>query len=61
MNYYKNFTPLKLAIRYGQDDIAEMLTAKGAQESVEVPKKVSIVGDVDPPWVRRVSRREQAA
>jgi len=58
---YKNFTPLKLAIRYGQDDIAEMLTAKGAQESVEVPKKVSVVGDVDPPWVRRVSRREQAA
>ena len=74
---YKNFTPLKLAIRfekdrnffkntlefprYGQDDIAEMLTAKGAQESVEVPKKVSVVGDVDPPWVRRLSRREQAA
>ena len=47
--------------RYGQDDIAEMLTAKGAKESVEVPKKISIVGDVDPPWVRRVSRREQAA
>ena len=38
-----------------------MLNAKGAKETVEAPKKVSIVGDVDPPWVRRVSRREQAA
>merc|ERR1712102_211216 len=57
---YKDVTPLKLAIRYGQDDIADMLTAKGAVEVVEVPKKVSIV-DVDPPWVRRVSRREPAA
>lgn len=47
--------------RYGQDEIADMLTALGAQETVEAPKKVSIVGDVDPPWVRRVSRREQAA
>merc|ERR1712111_94584 len=55
---YKNMTPLKLAIRYGQDEIAEWLSAAGAKETVEVPKKVSIVGDVDPPWVRRVSRRE---
>ena len=48
--------------RDGQDEIAEMLTARGAKEAVEVPqKKTSIVGDVDPPWVRRVSRREQAA
>merc|ERR1712115_668451 len=58
---YKDVTPLKLAIRYGQDDIADMLTAKGAKESVEAPKKMSIVGDVDPPWVRKFSRREQAA
>merc|ERR1711950_61375 len=57
---YKNMTPLKLAIRYGQDEIAEMLTARGAMEVVEVPKKVSIV-DVEPPWVRRVSRREPTA
>ena len=48
--------------RYGQDEIAEMLSAKGAKEKVDVPlKKTSVVGEVDPPWVRRVSRREQAA
>merc|ERR1712154_80364 len=57
---YKNMTPLKLAIRYGQEDIEKMLLEMGAVETVEVPKKVSIV-DVDPPWVRRVSRREPAA
>merc|ERR1712184_218170 len=51
---YKDMTPLKLAIRYGQDEIAEMLSAKGAKEKVDVPlKKTSVVGEVDPPWVRR--------
>lgn len=51
-----------LCPRYGQDEIAEMLSAKGAKEKVDVPlKKTSVVGEVDPPWVRRVSRREQAA
>merc|ERR1712241_654305 len=57
---YKNMTPLKLAIRYGQDDIEKMLLDKGAVETVEVPKKASVI-DVDPPWVRRVSRREPTA
>ena len=39
-----------------------MLKAKGAKEKVDIPmKKTSVVGEVDPPWVRRVSRREQAA
>merc|ERR1712154_625264 len=42
------------------EDIEKMLLEMGAVETVEVPKKVSIV-DVDPPWVRRVSRREPAA
>merc|ERR1739842_104489 len=52
----------RLAIRYGQDEIEEMLKAKGAKEKVDIPmKKTSVVGEVDPPWVRRVSRREQAA
>merc|ERR1719431_1850992 len=58
---YKNMTPLKLAIRYGQDDIESLLKSKGAKETVETPKKVSVVAEVDPPWVRRSSRREQAA
>merc|ERR1711994_740276 len=36
---YKNMTPLKLAIRYGQEDIEVLLRAKGAMETVEIPKK----------------------
>merc|ERR1712183_133321 len=58
---YKNMTPLKLAIRYGQEDIEQLLRSKGAKETVEIPKKMSVVGEVDPPWVRRSSRREQVA
>merc|ERR1711910_130802 len=37
---YKNMTPLKLAIRYGQEDIESLLRSKGAKETVEVPKKM---------------------
>ena len=44
--------------RYGQEDIETMLRGKGAQETVEIPKKVSLPGEVDPPWVRKSSRRE---
>merc|ERR1711970_628954 len=58
---YKNMTPLKLAIRYGQEEIETLLRSKGAKETVEIPKKVSVAGDVDPPWIRKTSRREQAA
>ena len=47
--------------RYGQEDIETLLRSKGGKETVEIPKKVSVVGEVDPPWVRRSSRREQAA
>jgi len=60
---YKDSTPLKLAVRYGQEDIETLLRAAGAKETVEPPKKTSITG-VDPPWVRkssRVSRREEIA
>jgi len=57
---YKNFTPLKLAKRYGQDEIEEMLVSAGAKETVEPPKKTSICEEVCPPWVRKTSRREQA-
>ena len=48
-------------IRYGQDDIEELLGSKGAKEAVDIPKKVSVAGDVDPPWIRKSSRREQVA
>ena len=47
-------------VRYGQDDIEELLRSKGAKETVEIPKKVSVVNEVDPPWVRKSSRREPA-
>lgn len=60
---YKNSTPLKLATRYGQDDIVALLEAAGALSNVEPPKKTSVI-DVDPPWVRkrsRVSRQEEIA
>merc|ERR1711978_530843 len=36
---YKDMTPLRLAIRYGQDEIEEMLKAKGAKEKVDIPMK----------------------
>jgi len=59
---YKNMTPLRLAKRYGQEEIEEMLVAAGAKEHIEPPKKTSVVGEeVFPPWVRKTSRREQAA
>ncbi len=31
---YKGMTPLRLARRYGQDDIEEMLIAKGGRDEV---------------------------
>jgi len=57
---YKNMTPLKLAKRYGQEEIEELLVSSGAKEFVEPPKKNSVVEDVFPPWVRKTSRRELA-
>ena len=48
------------SLRYGQEDIETLLRSKGAKEAVDIPKKVSVVGEVDPPWVRKSSRREQA-
>ena len=64
---YKNMTPLKLAVRldvsvryaeelyffvrYGQDSIEELMRSKGAKELVDVPKKISVIGDTiaEPP------------
>eukprot|EP00091_Calanus_sinicus_P009867 TRINITY_DN2292_c0_g1_i4.p1 TRINITY_DN2292_c0_g1~~TRINITY_DN2292_c0_g1_i4.p1 ORF type:complete len:124 (-),score=41.03 TRINITY_DN2292_c0_g1_i4:65-436(-) len=56
---YKNMTPLKLAVRYGQEDIETLLRSKGAKELL-IFLRSSVVGEVDPPWVRKSSRREQA-
>jgi hypothetical protein len=49
-----------LCFRYGQEDIETLLRSNGAKEAVDIPKKVSVVGEVDPPWARKSSRREQA-
>jgi hypothetical protein len=49
-----------LCFRYGQEDIETLLRSKGANELVDIPKKLSVLGEVDPPWVRKSSRREQA-
>jgi len=58
---YKNMTPLKLAVRYGQDSIEELLRSKGATEAVDAPKKISVIEEiVNPPWVRKTSRRDPA-
>ena len=54
---YRGLTPLKLAKRYGQDEIEEALAARGA--ILELPKddvkkekaEESLV--VDPPWKRQ--------
>lgn len=56
---YKGMTPLRLARRYGQDDIEEMLIAKGGRDEVDPPTAKKISTGVEPPWVtRKVSRRD---
>ena len=59
MGGFVKITPF-LCFRYGQEDIETLLMSKGAKEAVDIPKKVSVAGEVDPPWVRKSSRREQA-
>ena len=49
-----------MCFRYGQEDIETLLKSKGANEPVDIPNKLSVLGEVDPPWVRKSSRREQA-
>ena len=46
--------------RYGQDEIAAMLRARGARESAEGERRSALApGEEHPPWVRRSSRRER--
>ena len=48
-------------VRYGQDSIEELLRSKGATEAVDAPKKISVIEEiVNPPWVRKTSRRDPA-
>ena len=46
-------TPLRLARRYGQDEIEEMLIAKGGRDEVDQPSAKKISTGVEPPWVTR--------
>merc|ERR1711936_409182 len=58
---YKGCTPLRLARRYGQEEIEMMLEAKDAKDEQEGPSRKTSEG-VDPPWMsasRRQSRREE--
>ena len=48
---YKGCTPLRLARRYGQDEIEMMLEAKGAKDEQDAPSRKPSTG-VDPPWIR---------
>ena len=55
---YKGCTPLRLARRYGQDDIETMLTKKGAKDEQDPPSRKQSIGP-DPPWM--VSSRKSSA
>jgi len=55
---YKGCTPLRLAKRYGQDEIEAMLIAKGGRDEQDPPQKKQSVG-VDPPWL--MSSRKSSA
>ena len=47
---YKGCTPLRLAKRYGQDDIESMLNKKGAKDEQDPPSRKASIGP-DPPWM----------
>ena len=55
---YKGCTPLRLARRYGQNDIETMLTKKGAKDEQDPPSRKQSIGP-DPPWM--VSSRKSSA
>ena len=55
---YKGCTPLRLARRYGQDVIEDMLIAKGGKDEQDPPSRKPSVG-VDPPWL--MSSRKSSA
>jgi len=59
---YKGSTPLRLARRYGQDEIEMMLEALDAKDESEAPSRKS--SGVAPPWEcssRKASRREEVS
>jgi len=55
---YKGQSPLRIARRYGQDAIEAILEEKDAKDLDEKPARKCSVG-VDPPWIRKTSRREE--
>ena len=60
---YKGCTPLRLARRYGQDEIEMMLEALDAKDESEPASRKTSVG-VAPPWEcssRKASRREEVS
>ena len=55
---YKGCTPLRLARRYGQDEIERILSQKGAKDEQDPPSRKTSIGP-DPPWMSS-SRKSSA-
>ena len=55
---YKGCTPLRLARRYGQDAIENILVQKGAVDEQDPPSRKQSIGP-DPPWMSS-SRKSSA-
>ena len=55
---YKGCTPLRLARRYGQDEIERLLSQKGAKDEQDPPSRKTSIGP-DPPWMSS-SRKSSA-
>ena len=55
---YKGCTPLRLARRYGQDEIERLLTQKGGRDEQDPPSRKTSIGP-DPPWMSS-SRKSSA-
>ena len=46
-------------VRYGQDEIEQLLLSRGAKEIVDIPQRELLPGEEDPVWVRKSSRKER--
>ena len=45
-------------VRYGQEEIEQLLLCRGAREIVDIPQRELLPGEEDPVWVRKSSRKE---
>ena len=47
------------SVRYGQEEIEQLLLSRGAREIVDIPQRELLPGEEDPAWVRKSSRKER--